>query len=38
MKCPACKNDLEEIMIDDIAIDACQNGCGGMWFERRNVV
>lgn len=34
MKCPACKNDLEEIMIDDIAIDACQNGCGGMWFDR----
>ena len=34
MKCPACKNDLEEIIIDDIAVDACQNGCGGIWFDR----
>ena len=34
MQCPACSNKLEEITIDDIAVDACQNGCGGIWFDR----
>lgn len=34
MKCPACKNDLVEIIVDDIAVDVCQNGCGGIWFDR----
>lgn len=34
MKCPACKNDLVEIEVDGIAVDVCQNGCGGIWFDR----
>jgi Zn-finger nucleic acid-binding protein len=34
MNCPACKNDLAEIMIDDIAFDICERGCGGIWFDK----
>jgi Zn-finger nucleic acid-binding protein len=34
MKCPACKNDLKEIKIEGIAVDVCQNGCGGIWFDK----
>lgn len=34
MDCPVCKTKLEEIMIDEIAIDACERGCGGIWFDK----
>jgi uncharacterized protein len=33
MKCPACKNTLEEITIEGITLDVCRNGCGGIWFD-----
>ncbi len=33
MTCPACKNELTEIIIEDIRVDACKNGCGGLWFD-----
>ena len=33
MKCPACFNSLTEIRIEGIAIDVCQGGCGGAWFD-----
>lgn len=33
MKCPACFNDLTEFHVANLAVDACQGGCGGIWFD-----
>jgi len=33
MKCPACETDLKKIMVGDITVDACEDGCGGIWFD-----
>ena len=34
MNCPACGNELVQITVGDITVDACRNGCGGLWFDR----
>jgi len=34
MRCPACTHVLKEIAVDDITVDACVDGCGGIWFDR----
>jgi Zn-finger nucleic acid-binding protein len=34
MKCPACERVLVTVNVGDIAVDVCQHGCGGMWFDR----
>lgn len=33
MKCPACDNDLQKMTVDDLTVDVCQGGCGGVWFD-----
>src|SRR3974390_2936346 len=33
MKCPACFNELTEVRVGSLAVDACQGGCGGIWFD-----
>ena len=33
MKCPACFNELTELQVGDLAVDVCQGGCGGIWFD-----
>ncbi|HTL55167.1 MAG TPA: zf-TFIIB domain-containing protein [Candidatus Limnocylindrales bacterium] len=33
MKCPACFNALKEIQVGNLKVDACQGGCGGIWFD-----
>ena len=33
MKCPACFNRLSQLQVGNVAVDACQNGCGGIWFD-----
>jgi hypothetical protein len=33
MKCPACFNELTEIQVGSLAVDVCQGGCGGIWFD-----
>lgn len=33
MKCPVCEHDLTEIGAESIKVDACKNGCGGIWFD-----
>ncbi|MFC1745338.1 zf-TFIIB domain-containing protein [Candidatus Riflebacteria bacterium] len=33
MRCPACLNALSEVVAGDIMVDACKNGCGGIWFD-----
>lgn len=33
MICPACDSNLDKISIEDIELDVCNNGCGGIWFD-----
>lgn len=33
MKCPACSSNLLEKQIGAIAVQVCQTGCGGIWFD-----
>lgn len=33
MNCPACENPLTEMTVGQMTIDACQGGCGGVWFD-----
>lgn len=33
MKCPACSNAMTEVSVQDISVDVCQDGCGGVWFD-----
>src|SRR5690242_15977118 len=33
MKCPACFNELTQLQVGKVTIDACQDGCGGIWFD-----
>jgi Zn-finger nucleic acid-binding protein len=32
MRCPKCRSDMEQIMIDDTEIDRCSS-CHGLWFD-----
>lgn len=34
MKCPACDNNLHEVSLEGIVLDVCNDGCGGIWFDR----
>ena len=34
MICPTCGKPLSEISIEEIQLDVCKNGCGGIWFDR----
>jgi Zn-finger nucleic acid-binding protein len=33
MKCPACARAMTEIKVEDFTVNACQGGCGGIWFD-----
>ena len=33
MKCPACKRVLKKLKVGPVTLDACQDGCGGIWFD-----
>jgi Zn-finger nucleic acid-binding protein len=33
MKCPACENELTQTKAGSLTVDACQDGCGGIWFD-----
>lgn len=37
MKCPECHNSLLEIKAGDILVDVCHSGCGGVWFDEREL-
>jgi len=32
MRCPKCRSDMQQIMIDDIEVDRCST-CHGLWFD-----
>ena len=33
MKCPACGHEMTEVEVQDVVVDVCQDGCGGIWFD-----
>jgi hypothetical protein len=33
MKCPACFNELKSLQVGKLTVDACEGGCGGIWFD-----
>jgi len=33
MNCPACDQRLTETRVGGVAVDICQGGCGGIWFD-----
>ncbi|MEO2044653.1 MAG: zf-TFIIB domain-containing protein [Nitrospinaceae bacterium] len=34
MKCSACENELQKIVVAGITVHACLGECGGLWFDR----
>lgn len=34
MECTVCGNSMKEIEVGDIKVDVCEDGCGGIWFDR----
>jgi len=34
MKCPVCGHELTQKGSGNITVDACEGGCGGIWFDR----
>ncbi len=37
MKCPACKSVLREKGASGMTVDICYGGCGGIWFDQREL-
>lgn len=37
MKCPACKNPLREKGAGTMILDICYGGCGGIWFDAKEL-
>lgn len=33
MNCPACEHLLQPLKAGSITVDACEGGCGGIWFD-----
>jgi Zn-finger nucleic acid-binding protein len=33
MNCPACAHELTPLSVGDLTVDACDGGCGGIWFD-----
>ncbi len=33
MQCPACGSAMIEVPVGEVKIDACRDGCGGLWFD-----
>lgn len=34
MKCPTCNIELSPVTVEEIQLDVCKDGCGGIWFDR----
>ncbi len=37
MKCPSCKNPLREKGAGGMTLDVCYGGCGGIWFDAKEL-
>ena len=38
MQCPACQRRLRQFKIGSVDLDACEGGCGGIWFDYDELV
>lgn len=38
MNCPVCRNELTAMTVEGITVDACAGGCGGLWFDRAELM
>ena len=38
MECPVCANALTTMAVGRITVDACEGGCGGIWFDRHELM
>ncbi len=34
MECPACNRNLKQVNVVGVAVDICEDGCGGIWFDQ----
>ena len=37
LRCPACEHGLIETRVDDLTVDVCEGGCGGIWFDNGEI-
>ena len=39
LKCPACQTDMAKVFVpkEGVNVDICLDGCGGMWFDNREL-
>jgi len=37
MKCPSCSGKLAQMSAGGVSVDVCSAGCGGMWFDRKEI-
>lgn len=37
MKCPACNSQTKVFTVNNIQLDACHLGCGGIWFDNHEL-
>ncbi|AQT66949.1 hypothetical protein STSP2_00087 [Anaerohalosphaera lusitana] len=37
MQCPVCSNGLKKVNVEGIELDVCDGGCGGIWFDSREL-
>jgi len=37
MTCPSCSKSLQKLETRGIEVDACSGGCGGIWFDQREL-
>ena len=38
MRCPACGHVLSGVTVGGINVDVCRGGCGGIWFDRYELI
>ena len=37
MICPECNNTLQKMTVNDVTLDVCNHGCGGVWFDDQEI-
>ena len=39
LRCPACQKEMKKVFVpkEGVNVDICLDGCGGMWFDNREI-
>ncbi len=37
MKCPSCENELRQVSVAGVTVQACEDGCGRYWFDNQQI-